>query len=180
VGLKDGPAEPWRGSPFSVKTGRSVWSAASDGCWLVFVKKDLNLPLVDTRHLNQALKYLQYKPQGVVQVDLTNLKEWAGPLPDTREFEVEDQRRGIIFRVVLNMKRLACLLEHVTDKSFSLWDGTGTGVRSVGLSGDNWRIVLGGLDRDPDEPVEEDEDPIVTYDPKPKSAFDAAMALLED
>ena len=144
------------------------------------VKKDLGLPPVDTGHRDKVLEYLQFKGSPQV-VELCRLKEWVGPVPELREFNLDDQRPGVMFKVVLNQERLACLLEPLSSETVSLWDSTGTGVRSVSLGGDNWRIILGGLDRDPDEPLEEDEDPlpVFNFDDR-QSAFDRAMALLED
>jgi len=177
----DGRTQAWRRAPFSIKSGRTVWSGATDGNWIVFVKKDLGLPAVDTGYQEQLLKYLQFSFKDPLLVELGYLKEFTGPLPDTRDFDIEDQRRAIFFRVVVNLKRLACLLEPLQLAKVSVWDGTPIGLRCIGLSGEDWRIVLGGLDREPDEPLEEDEDPIPTFEVKSKgvSAFDAAMNLLE-
>jgi hypothetical protein len=145
------------------------------------VKKDLGYPPVDTGHKDQVLKYLTFKGEPHV-VDVPRLKEWVGPVPELREFDQEDQRQGVFFRVIVNLKRLACLLEPLTSDKVTLWDSTGVGVRCIGLGGESWRIVLGGVDRDLDEPLEEDEEPdqFFSFEEKPQSAFDRAMALLEE
>jgi hypothetical protein len=143
------------------------------------VKRDLGFPSVDTGYKDRLVEYLQFKGDPK-SVEMSRLRGWVGPVPDMRDFDLEDQRRGILFRVVVNLKRLACLLEPLALEKVHLWDSTGTGVRSVGLSGEDWRIILGGLDRDPDEPLEEDEDPIPVFTFEEMSAFDRAMALLEE
>lgn len=145
------------------------------------VKGDLGFPPVNTGYNDRLVEYLQFNGD-LKTVEMSRLREWVGEVPNLREFDdLEDQRRGIIFRVVVNLKRLACLLEPLASEKVHLWDSTSTGVRSVGLSGEGWRIILGGLDRDPDEPLGEDEDPIPVFSfEETTSAFDRAMARLEE
>jgi len=154
---------------------------ATDGAWILAVKKDLGFPPVDTGYKDRVLAYLQFKGESQV-VGLPRLKEWVGPIPELREFDQEEQRQGVFFRVIVNLKRLACLLEPVTCETVKMWDSTKVGVRCIGLGGDDWRIVLGGVDRDPDEPLEEGDEPdqFFSFEEKPQSVFDRAMDLLEE
>lgn len=161
--------------------GRIIWSVATDGAWLVAIKGGSLKPPEEPKPI--VVEILSSKPvEPSYEIEVSRLREWAGEPPEVWEFINEEQDQGIVFNVVLDRRRLACLLSMVPFETVRVWNSTEpVGTRSIALEAQGWRAILAGVDANPEDPLEEGEDPIPVFVLKPKSIFEVAMALgLED
>jgi hypothetical protein len=91
-------------------------------------------------------------PSSAIEVEVSLLREWAGTVEE-RDFMNEDQRPGILEGVVLDLRRLAYLLDSVPGDTLRVWNTTlDIGVASVGFDmKGRWRAFLAGIDAAPED-----------------------------
>ena len=157
--------------PFSMTLEGQAWSVAAGRAWVFAVRgtsshAPLESPLV--------AKFLGAEPRAALEVDAKKLKEWAGPATMNGSFDEEGQVCGVLFGKVLDLRRLAVLLDPIPFPKLILWDTTEVvGVRSVGISAKGkWRGLLAALYATPEPEMK-------CFDPRPDGAdaFDLMSEL---
>ena len=107
-------------------------------------------------------------------VELGKLKEWAGKVPESREFKMDDIASGVMFNMVVNRSRLACLVENLPFGVVQVWDATKhVEAKAIGLGAKGFRAILAGLDTDP-----EPEDPVFQF--RDPTGLEVAMELPQE
>jgi len=172
--IEPGHPEPICHRPFTTTLDGQPWSVAVGGPWLWAVRGSSSHKPVSEAN-ERVSRVLEATPKDTQEVETLRLKSWANPLPDFRTFDPEGIREGVVLGVPLDLRRLACLLEHVHFSKLTLWDSTQlVGVRSLGLeSRGKWRGYLAGLDSEADGPV-------FDFRPDGAAAFDLMSQLKED
>lgn len=171
-----GAEEHWQRAPFTITIGSTIWSAATDGKMLFAVKSPSKYEKLDDHFYRIVARLFVPAPDKAKETTLEHLRGFTGGVPDLREFDVDGRDDGVIFSVVVDKRRLACLLEPLTVNTVSVWDSTKRfDVRSVTVDAPGWRTVLAGIDLDPAE-----DDDHFEFQERGMSSFDAAMARLEE
>lgn len=147
--------EVWSTRPFSFKLGTNPWSVVTDGQWLVAVPgKSPFSPIDEPAGIATILRC---SPKNPVVAKMETLREWAGAAPSApspsfpREEPTDDKPEpdGALCGVVIDRRRLAYILQHLTFPEVTIWNSTSQlGVRSVGILAQHWRIYLAGVDGD--------------------------------
>ena len=164
----------WQSTPFTTKVGKSIWTVATDGAYLIAVQgkiKGYAARSPDER-VGKFVASPVVKPAH--GVELGKLKAWAGPVPADRLFKEPENNAGVLFDVTVDRRRLACLLESLPFGMIQVWNATTTiEMSGLGLGAKGFRAILAGLDTDPDP-----EDPAFLF--RPPSELEIAMQLLSD
>lgn len=145
----------WRMHPFTIAIKASHWQGATDRAWFIATRGRGAFPLApedDPVAKRLALMLSLLVPSSANEVEVSQLREWAGPT-EGRDFMIEDQRPGVLEGVVLDLRRLAYLLDNVPADTVRMWNTTSDiGVASIGFDvKGRWRAFLAGIDAAPED-----------------------------
>ena len=162
--------------PFCMVVDGQAWSVAAGRAWVWAVRGTSSHAPLDVPSPLVA-KFLGAEPRAALEVDAKKLKEWAGPATMNGSFDEDGQVLGVIFGKVLDLRRLAVLLDPIPFPKLILWDMTDVlGIRSVGISAKGkWRGLLAAVDAEPTPDMQ-------VFDARPEGAdaFDLMSQLTED
>ncbi len=159
-------------NPFTlVGTKRTVWNAASDRNHLVAIRGEARYKRWQGsgEDLIAMLQYIQAKPKGLQEVEVTRLLDWIG--------KPKKDELGRICEAPLTLFRVAKLLQLVTTEKVGLWDASSLAWNQpcLGMRAGDMRAVLMGNDLKKIDLVERE---FQLGGPSGEmSAFDLAMSL---
>ena len=85
-------------------------------------------------------------------VEITKLKEWAGPVPEKREWVwegIDEEHWGSMFDLPIDRRRLACIVENLPFGMVQVWNASKViGVKGIGIDAKGFRALLAGLKGD--------------------------------
>jgi hypothetical protein len=165
----------WK-QPFSlVDPEGCMWAIAIDGVWFIATKTRSFYKCYSgsKKDLKNIAKMIQMEPKNPIQAPLDRLKEWAGK--PTYKFDPDNDRQGTLFKVTVNLCRLARLLGEASTEDVTVWDATKiapfSGLACIGLEAGGWRAFLMGY-----EEIEKDA-PVFDIKAPEKELFDLAMSF---
>jgi len=176
-----GGAESWKARPFLLRAGRVSWSVASSGYMLVALRQSVVKPFAEAP-IEKLVRYLLTPPGPGVEIEVAALRAWAGDPPSgmVPPEEVLEDRVGVLLGRVIDLRKLAWLLQHLegvsklyvwdTSETFDVWSlsfewdqGRGRAI----IAGVNWEPEPTDLVFEVEKTVEED-------------AYDLVMSLVDE
>ncbi len=158
--------------PFTlVGTKRTIWNVASDRAHLVALRGEAHFKRWQGSggDLTAMLQYIQAKPKGLQEVEVTRLLDWIG--------NPKKDELGRICGAPLTLYRVVKLLKLVTTEKVGIWDASSLAWNQpcLGMRAGDMRAMLMGNDPKKIDPVEREFD---AEGPSGEmNAFDLAMSL---
>jgi hypothetical protein len=146
--------EQWHTIPFSLKTGKTVWSVGTDGHLLLAVKLS---GATFRKDYPEDLPNMLTKPAvNFVEIKLEELKRWAGQAPMLLipSGDVLFENQGVLLDHIIDRRKLAYLFARITTPVVRAWV-VKPGVLGFEQPNRQWRAFLATCKDKPDgdEPV---------------------------
>lgn len=141
--------EKWHEIPFSVKIENVTWSVATDGHILLAVKAS---GVAFRKDYPPSLLHMLTNPaNGFVEVNLEELKKWAGEAPTmlVPSGEVPFEHQGVLLGQLIDRRKLAYSLSRITTPVVHVWTFK-PGILGFEQPSKQWRVFLAGLNAKPD------------------------------
>jgi len=139
--------ERWHGAPFSLKVKKTIWSVATDNHVLLAVKQ--RGAKVSKDYPEDLEEMLTKKPVNSVEIELSELKKWAGkpPVGLVPPGDVLLESQGVLLDQVIDRRKLAYLFAKVNVSAVRTWVFEPR-VLAFEHPKKQWRAFLAGLDTD--------------------------------
>jgi hypothetical protein len=141
--------EGWKLGPFLVSKEGVFWSVVTCHHTLVAFKDAGAIPIPDSPDF--PFLWLPRDPLAT-QVDKTEVRVWTkvqdSNLIELGKYSVNSAAQGIIVGVLLDIRKLAYLLDQLPSQKLFMWDSTSQiGVHSLGVESEDgmWRAYIAGL-----------------------------------
>ena len=163
----------WHAAPFSIKVKKTIWSIGTDGCVLLAVKMP-GAVLSKGGYPDELVDALKAESKGAVEVDLLQLKEWAGqaPMVLVPDGLVVPEHQGIVLDCVIDKRKLAFLLAKISMSKVLVWHTVGSDFLVFEHPQGQWRAFIARVDAQLDKDM-----PVFKIEQKPEEL--SALELAE-
>ena len=163
----------WHSAPFSIRVKKAIWSIGTDGYVLLAVKMP-GAVLSKGGYPDELVDALKEESKGAVEINLLQLKEWAGqaPMALVPVGLVVPEYQGIILDCVIDKRKLAFLLAKISMPKALVWRIVGSDFLVFEHPQGQWRAFIARLDAQPDKDI-----PVFKIEQKPEEL--SALELAE-